>query len=416
MIARLTGPRGTVMGKLVWGAAHRKQRVPAHRGAAEIIPIVPDLDHASGGRPESMSTKPENPSRRQFLQRSSATGLVLTAGAALAGTAALPRPALSQGRQRWRMVTSWAKGSAGPGTTADRLGERITAATAGKIEVEVLGAGELTSPFGVLDAVADGTAEMAHTASFFWAGRVAASAYFTTIPFGLSPSAHNAWIRFGGGQALWDEAYAPLDVKPLLAGNSGANMAGWFKSPLTGLSDLKGVRIRTAGLGGEIYRHLGAATVTLPPSEIFGALQSGAIDAVEFLGPFADRGLGFNQVADHYYFPGFNKPNGTAEALINANLWASLTPELQAAVHNACDAENDAGLAEATWFNAQALDALRAEGTSIQEMPAEIIEAAKQAAQGILADFANTNAMTRKVAQSYERAVSTLSGWNEVQS
>lgn len=361
-----------------------------------------------------MSSTPKTPSRRQFLKRTSATGLALSAGAALVGTTALSRPALSQDRQRWRMVTSWAKGSAGPGTTADRLGQRISAATGGKIEVEVLGAGELTSPFGVLDAVADGTAEMAHTASFFWAGRVAAAAYFTTIPFGLSPGAHNAWVRFGGGQALWDEAYAPMDVKPLLAGNSGANMAGWFKSPLSNLSDLKGVRIRTAGLGGEIYRQLGAATVTLPPSEIFSALQSGAIDAVEFLGPFSDRGLGFNQVADNYYFPGFNKPNGTAEALVNANLWANLSPELKAAVQNACDAENDAGLAEATWFNAQALDALRAEGTSVQAMPVDIVEAARQAATGVLADFANTDAMTRKVAQSYDQAVAKLTAWNEV--
>ena len=361
-----------------------------------------------------MSAKTQ--SRRQFLKRSSVTGVALSASAALVGTSALSRPAISQGRQRWRMVTSWAKGSAGPGTTADRLGQRITTVTEGKIEVQVLGAGELTSPFGVLDAVAGGTAEMAHTASFFWAGRVAAAAYFTTIPFGLNPSAHNAWIRFGGGQALWDEAYGPLDVKPLLAGNSGANMAGWFKSPLTSLSDLKGVRIRTAGLGGEIYRQLGAATVTLPPSEIFSALQSGAIDAVEFLGPFSDRGLGFNQVADNYYFPGFNKPNGTAEALINANLWASLTPDIQAAVQSACDAENDVGLAEATWFNAQALDALRTEGANVHSMPAEIVLAARQAAEVILADFAATDAMTRKVSQSYDRAVSTLSAWSEVQS
>ena len=134
-------------------------------------------------------------SRRTLLKNSTLAGLT-----AAASTVALATPALAQGRQRWRLVTSWAKGSAGPGTTADRLAQRISQATGGKIEVQVLGAGELTSPFGVLDAVADGTAEMAHTASFFWAGRVASAAYFTTIPFGLSPSGHNAWVHFGGGQ------------------------------------------------------------------------------------------------------------------------------------------------------------------------------------------------------------------------
>jgi TRAP-type mannitol/chloroaromatic compound transport system substrate-binding protein len=355
-------------------------------------------------------------SRRNLLKSGSLLGLSAAAAAAAAVPLTLTTPAIAQGRQRWRMVTSWAKGSAGPGTTADRLGARITEATGGKVEVQVLGAGELTSPFGVLDAVADGTAEMAHTASFFWAGRVAAAAYFTTIPFGLGPDAHDAWVRFGGGQALWDEAYAPLDVKPLLAGNSGSNMAGWFKAPLNSLDDLQGVRIRTAGLGGEIYRQLGAATVTLPPSEIFGALQSGAIDAVEFLGPFSDRGLGFNQVADHYYFPGFNKPNGTAEALVNAALWNGMDSDLRAAVQNACDAENDAGLAEATWFNAQALRALQSEGSSVQRLPTEIVTAAQTAAKGVLADFADTNAMTRKVAASYAEAVAALSAWTDVQS
>lgn len=362
-----------------------------------------------------MSVNRNTPSRRHFLKHASAVGVAASAGSVGLNTV-LSSPAISQSRQRWRMVTSWAKGSAGPGTTADRLGQRISTATNGRIEVEVLGAGALTSAFGVLDAVADGTAEMAHTASFFWAGRVAAAAYFTTIPFGLTPNAHNAWIRFGGGQALWDEAYTPLDVKPLLAGNSGANMAGWFKQPLRRLDDLKGVRIRTAGLGGEIYRQLGAATVTLPPSEIFGALQSGAIDAVEFLGPFSDRALGFNQVADNYYYPGFNKPNGTAEALINANLWSSLDTDVRAAVQNACDAENDAGLAEATWFNAQALKALQAEGTTIQALPADIVATAQEAAKGVLADFADTNAMTRKVQQSYAQAVASLSAWDGVQS
>ena len=348
--------------------------------------------------------------RRSFLKNSSLVGL-----GAIAATTTLATPALAQGRQRWRMVTSWAKGSAGPGTTADRLGARITAATDGKIEVEVLGAGELTSAFGVLDAVADGTAEMAHTASFFWAGRVAAATYFTTMPFGLSPSAHNAWVRFGGGQELWDEAYAPLDAKPLMAGNSGANMAGWFKKPLNSLDDLRGVKIRTAGLGGEIYRRLGASTVTLPPSEIFSALQSGAIDAVEFLGPFSDRGLGFNQVADHYYFPGFNKPNGTAEALVNANLWANLPSDIKAAVQNACDAENDAGLAEATWFNAQALAALKEDGAVIGPMPTDILEASRATAKDVIAEFASKDAMTQRVQASYDKALSALAPWEALQ-
>jgi len=144
-------------------------------------------------------------------------------------------------------------------------------------------------------------------------------------------------------------------------------------------------------------------------------LQSGAIDAVEFLGPFSDRALGLDQIADNYYAPGFNKPNGTAEALINANLWASLSPDLRAAVQNACDAENDAGLAEATWFNAQALQALTQQGTVIGVLPDDIVDRAREVSQQVLADFAETNGLTRRVQQSYDQAMGILSAWDGVQ-
>ena len=312
-------------------------------------------------------------------------------------------------QQRWRLVTSWAKGSAGPGTTADRLAARITAATDGKIDVRVLGAGELTSPFGVLDAVIDGAAEMAHTASFFWAGRVPAASYFTTMPFGLSPLAHSAWVRFGGGQALWDEAYAPLEVKPLMAGNSGANMAGWFKAPLQSLASLGGVKIRTAGLGGEIYlagcHHRHPALDRDPQRPADRRDRRRRVPR-----PFSDRSLGFDQVAAHHYFPA--STSRPAVALINANLCQPERRPARGGPQRPRRRKRHRSPRQPV--QRQALAALREGSTRIEVLPGDIVEAARAASVEVLADYADTDAMTRRVDASYRSALDALSGWGRL--
>ncbi len=354
-------------------------------------------------------TQSTNSGRRTLLKSALKVGGLAAGG--VAATALTAPAVLAQQRQKLAMVTSWVKGSPGPGTTADRIAERITRMTAGRLEVRVYGAGELTSPFGVLDAVGSNAAQLGHTASFFSAGKFAAAAAFTTLPFGLDVAGHQAWIARGQGQELWDALYAPAGVKPFLAGNSDFTMGGWFKAPLGSLDDLKGLRLRVAGLGGQIYEALGAVPALLPPGEIFGALKSGAIDGVEFLGPFSDRALGFAKAASNYYWPGFNKPNGSAEGLINKALFDQLDEADRAIVTTAFEVENYHGLAEASWFNGQSLSALRSEGVSVQPLPADIMQAAKTAWRDVLADWRAKHPEVEPILQSYETALVAQQDW-----
>ena len=251
--------------------------------------------------------------------------LVRAGALGLAGALAAPAVARAQ-TQRWRMVTSWPKRLPGPGMSAERVAERIAALSGGRLQITVHAAGEVVPAFEVLDAVGGGVAEMGHTASFYWQGKQPAAAFFTTVPFGLTPAEHVAWVDAGGGQALWDELYAPFGVKPFMGGNTGVCMGGWFRREIKSRDDLKGMKIRSLGLGGEVYRRLGATPQTTPPGEILTSLQSGVIDAAEFVGPGTDIALGLYRVAPFYYAPGFNKPNGTGECIVSLKAWEALDP------------------------------------------------------------------------------------------
>ena len=243
--------------------------------------------------------------------------------------------------------------------------------------------------FEVLDAVGNGVADIGHTASFYWQGKMPAAAFFTTVPFGLTPAEHVAWIEAGGGQALWDELYAPFGVKPFMGGNTGVCMGGWFRRELKSLADLRGLKLRSLGLGGEVYRRLGATPQTTPPAEILTSLQSGVIDGAEFVGPGTDIALGLYRVAPFYYYPGFNKPNGTGECIVALKAWNALSDELKAIVAHACAAEANYALAEMERLNAQALAARQASTTSSsRRFPDDLVAAARKQADDVLGEVA----------------------------
>lgn len=334
---------------------------------------------------------------------------VLKAAVLAGALPALAAPAIAQERREWKMVTSWPKNFPGLGSSAERIAARITAMSGGRLTVRVLGAGELVPPFEVFDAVAQGTAEMMHSAAYYWQGKNRALSFFTVIPFGLVADEFDAWMAYGGGQELWDDIYARFGLKGFVGGNTGTQAMGWFRREVKTVDDLKGLKFRTAGLGGEVMRRLGVAVVTLSGSELFPSLQSGAIDAAEWVGPWNDLALGLYRLCKYYYLPGPNEPGSALECTVNKAKYDALPKDLQDIVRVACDAERAIGLAEYNAQNVKALDVLVSKhGVTAQPLPPAIATAMGNAAGQVLSELVATDADAARVWQSFS-AFRTLS-------
>jgi TRAP-type mannitol/chloroaromatic compound transport system substrate-binding protein len=313
------------------------------------------------------------------------------------------------------MVTSWPKRLPGPGMSAERIAERMRALSNGAIDITVYAAGEIVPAFEVLGAVGNGVADLGHTASFYWQGKMPAANFFTTVPFGLTPAEHVAWIDAAGGQQVWDALYAPFGVKPFMGGNTGVCMGGWFRRELMSVADLRGLKLRTLGLGGEVYRRLGVTPQTTPPGEILTGLQSGVLDGAEFVGPGTDIALGLYRVAPFYYYPGFNKPNGTGECIVSLKTWAALDKAQQAMLAHACAAEANFALAEMEKLNAEALGVMISQhGVKLREFPRELVNAARRQASDVLAELAGRDAESRKIHDSYLDFRGKVGAWSRV--
>jgi len=343
------------------------------------------------------------PSRRSFL-----------AGAATAPLAA-PAVARADAAIRWRMATAWAKNLLGPGISSQRLAERISTMSGGRLVVEAFPVNTIVPAFGVFEAVATGVVEMGHSAALFWEGKMPTVSLFTTAPFGMGPVEHQSWIEQRGGQALWDELYAAHGVRAWLAGNTGAAMGGWFRKPVESLADIRGLRIRATGLGAEVYEALGATPTAIPPSDVTTALERGTIDAVELLSPVNDAPLGLHRYARYYYMPGFNKPSGPAEALVSRKAFNALPADLRAIVEIACAAEHSTGLAEAFALNADAMTGVVRDGAKLMSFPAEVVAAARKAAEAVLDRKAATSPLAGRIVASYRAALAAGRNWGRVE-
>ena len=334
--------------------------------------------------------------------------------AAVAAVTAAPNVARAQ-TLKWRMVTSWPRRLPGPGMSAERVADRIRTLSGGRLDISVSAAGEVVPAFEVLGAVGNGVAEIGHTASFYWQGKMPAAAFYTTVPFGLTPAEHVAWVEAGGGQALWDELYAPFGVKPFMGGNTGVCMGGWFRREVASLADLRGLKLRSLGLGGEVYRRLGATPQTTPPAEILVGLQSGVIDGAEFVGPGTDIALGLYRVAPFYYYPGFNKPNGTGECIVALKAWEALPADLKAIVAHACATEANYALSEMERLNAQALAALiNDHGVKLRAFSDDLVTAARQQANDVLGELSQRSAIAGKVHESYTAFRERSAPWSRI--
>ncbi|MGQ7960279.1 TRAP transporter substrate-binding protein [Pseudomonas sp. SP16.1] len=298
---------------------------------------------------------------------------------------------------QWKMVTAWPKNYPGLGTAAERLAERVKTMSDGRLTIKVYAGGELVPPLEVFDAVSRGTAELGHGAAYYWKGKVSTAQFFTSVPFGLSTQEMNAWLSKGGGQALWDEAYAPYGVKPFVVGNTGMQMGGWFNKEINSLDDLKGLKIRTPGLGGEVLTKLGAITVNIPGGEVFTALQTGAIDATDWVSPYNDQAFGLQQAAKYYDYPGWQEPQAVLELLVNQKALDSLPADLQAILTEAARAASQDMLDDYVYHNALALDQLKKGGTLLKRFPDEVLDAMQREADVVLGELAAQSELNGRI-------------------
>ncbi|MDP3978552.1 MAG: TRAP transporter substrate-binding protein [Pseudomonas sp.] len=298
---------------------------------------------------------------------------------------------------QWKMVTAWPKNYPGLGTAAERLAERVATMSGGRLTIKVYAGGELVPPLEVFDAVSRGTAELGHGAAYYWKGKVPAAQFFTAVPFGLSTVEMNAWLSKGGGQALWDEAYAPHGVKPLVVGNTGMQMGGWYNKEINALDDLKGLKIRMPGLGGEVLSKLGATTVNLPGGEVFTALETGAIDATDWVNPYNDLAFGLHKAAKYYYYPGWQEPQAVLELLINQQALDSLPADLQAILTEAARAASQDMLDDYVYHNALALDELKQQGTLLKRFPDEVLDALQRESAVVLGELAAQSELNGRI-------------------
>ncbi len=329
--------------------------------------------------------------RREFLQTA----------AVAAPAAALAAPAVAQGKLEWKLPTSFPSNAPGVGTNVTNFAERVNAMSDGQLTLKVFSGGELVPPFGVEDAVQQGTAEIGHSTPYYAASKNSALHFFSAVPFGMTAVETAAWLRHGGGQEIWDEIYAARGLKPFYSGNSGIQAAGWFKNPIESVDDLAGLNMRIAGLGGEAMRRVGVNAVLLPPPEIFPAFQSGTIDAAEWVGPMLDQAFGLQKVAQYCYVPAFHEPSAGLEIVVNQDAWDSLPPHLQAIISAAAEAAESASLAQFDYFNATAMRQLKEGGVTFAQFPDDVIAALKTASAEVMAENSAANPDFAKVEESY---------------
>ncbi len=303
---------------------------------------------------------------------------------------------------RWKLVTTWPKNFPGLGLGPENFARLVKDMSGGRLQVHVYGGGEIVPPFGVFDAVSQGVAEMGHGAGYYWTGKVPSAVFFTAVPFGFTADEASAWMHYGGGLELWRKAYAPFNLIPLAGGNSGTQMAGWFNKEINSIDDLQGLKMRIPGLGGEVFSRAGGTAVTIPGGELYTSLQTGVIDATEWVGPYNDLAMGLHEVAEYYYYPGWQEPGPVLEFIVNADAFASLPADLQTIVESAARNVNQDMLDEYTARNNRALKELvEVHGVKLRRLPDDVIIALKQAAQEAVKELAASDPMAAEAYASF---------------
>lgn len=330
--------------------------------------------------------------RRHFLARAGLTGVAATALAApaLAQTAGLPEV-------RWRIASSYPKSLATIYGAMVLFTKRVGELTGGRFNISLHAAGELVPPFQVLDAAQAGTVEAGHTASYFYIGKDPAFGFGTALPFGLNSRGQNAWMYEGGGEKLLEEFYDTYGVTHLPVGNTGAQMAGWYRKEIKGPEDLKGLKFRVGGLAGQVLQRLGVVPQQLPAGDLYPALEKGVIDAAEFVGPADDENLGLYRVAKYYYYPGWWEGAAHLSLFINSKAWAALPPMYQSAMRTAAVEALTWSMAKYDVTNPQALRRLVGRGAQLRAFPRSVTQASFKAANDLYTEMADKSPHFKRI-------------------
>ena len=345
--------------------------------------------------------------RRDFFLKSA---LLASLGLTSQKSVAAKKPEYS-----WKMVTTWPKNFPGLGTGAENLANLINKLSSGRIKITVYGAGELVPAFEIFDAVSRGIAELGHGSAYYWKGKNESLQFFSTVPFGLTANEMNAWLYYGGGQELWQKAYSKFNLVPMAAGNTGIQMAGWFNKEINSLDDLKGLKMRIPGLGGEVLKRAGGTPVNLPGGELFTALKTGTIDATEWVNPYNDLAFGLHKAAKYYYYPGWHEPGTTLECFLNKEIFDSLPEDLQNIITGAAKIANLDMLSEYIARNNEALKILKDKHkVNIMPLPDEVLEMLHNISNEVISEIAKKDKFSMQVYDSYKNFQKKTLEWSKI--
>ena len=343
--------------------------------------------------------------RRSFLKKAAAG----TAGVAAATVAA---PAIAQGRQDVVMVSTWPRDLASLGTNAQRFAQRLTDMSDGRLNVQYFAANERVKAFDSFDEVASGNAQIYHAAEYYWKGKHPGFSYFASVPFGMIAPECDAWIRWMGGQELWDELGAEFGVKGFVGGTSGVQMGGWFRKEMNSVDDFKGLKFRIPGLGGDVLAKLGASPVSLPGGQIYENLISGAIDGTEWAGPFMDSAMKFWEVAKYYYYPGLHEPGTIVGFGVNKAWYDGLSKADQAMVEACCVQTHFELYSEVNAKNGEWLNKFITEqGVELKKFNEDIIDAFGEATEEVFEEVRQHSELTRRIDDSFRASRATVANW-----
>ena len=343
--------------------------------------------------------------RRNILKT---TSLLATAGiiSACDGSGTPEKPGKATGvlkkTYNWKMVTTWPKNFPGLGTGAQRLVDNIKNMSEGKLNIKLFAGGELVPPFESFDAVRENKAQMFYGSPYYWINKNKSTPFFGAVPGGITTQEHNAWINYAGGQALWDKLYSSFGLKSFMAGNSGTQMGGWFLKEIKSIEDFKGLKMRIPGLAAEVLNRMGGTAVSLPGGEIMPSLQSGAIDATEWIGPWNDLAFGFYKITKFYYGPGFHEPSSVLECGINLKAYNQLENDLKKIIEIACEAENNRMLSEFTAANIDAQQKLvKDHDVKINNFPKDVFNLMMKLSNEVVAETANEGKINKEIYESW---------------